>query len=164
MRLFMKGSVEKSLKDFDEGLESYFHTARKYRSSLRKGSIVLLDEGDRMYNLLNFLSDRCGMKVGVVHVTKADDAKKVVENLDPLNVKAVLIDSSMLSSTFELGQWLEVECPRVPVWVVNCEREIKAKVSRRFGVIEKSTPMSRVVETIGFPHECQELVEEFASQ
>lgn len=164
MRLFMRGSVEKSLRDFDEGLDSYFHAARKYRSSLRRGSIVLLDGDERMFNLLTFLSDKCGMKVGVVHVRKSEEARKVVEDIDPLNVKAVLIDSSMLEDSRELGAWLEEECPRVPVWVVNCEKEIKGKVSSRFGIIDKSTPMSRVVETIGFPHSCQQLVEEFASE
>lgn len=160
MNLFMRGGVEKSLRDLNENLDNYFHTSRKYRSSLRRGSLILLDNNDRMFNLLRFLSNKCGMKAGVVHVKDSESARKAVEELSPLNVKAVLIDSSLADSEF--AEWIDRECPRIPVWVVNCETEIKNKVGGRFGVIEKSTPMSRVVETIGFPRECQEMVEEFS--
>jgi len=169
MRLFMRGDVEKSLRDFDEGLEDYFSTSRKYRSSLRRGSVVLLDGGDGLFKFLTFLADRCGLDVGVVHVKESKSAKNAIEDLDPFNVKALVMDSSMVGESMNgdsITSWLAAEHPRIPVWVVNCESSkgdwIRSQTSK-VGVIDKSVTMAILAKTIGFPDECQQFVAEYAS-
>lgn len=169
MRLFMNGDVEKSLKDFEDGLEEYFATSRRFRSTLRRGSIVLLDDGDDLFRFFTFLAERCGLEVGVVHVREASSARKAVEDIGDLNVKAVVIDSAMLGESLNgdsLSSWLSKAYPRIPVWVVNCEAETRRRIrseTTKIGVIEETASLSTVAETIGFPDECQRFVREYAN-
>jgi len=169
MRLFMKGDVEQSLKDFEGGLEEYFATSIRYRSRLRRGSVVLLDDGDDMFRFLGFLSEKCGLEVGVVHVKEAASAKKAVEDIGPLEVKAVVIDSGMLDDSVNGGSlpsWMEQNHPRIPVWVVNCESDKKRWIRSRMskvGVIGDDAPLAAVAEAIGFPDKCQKFAREYAS-
>ena len=169
MRFFMRNKAEKSLRDFDKGLQEFFSTTRKYRSSLRRGSIVLLDDDSDMFDFLMFLTKKCGLDVGVIHVTEAVNAKQAVKDLGAYNVKAVLIDSRMVEKTLNgdsFPSWLRKECPRVPVWVVNCKKETGSWIrsqSAGIGVIEEEATLARVAETIGFPDECQKFIKEFVS-
>jgi DNA-binding NarL/FixJ family response regulator len=169
MRLFMRGSVEKGLKDFEDGLEQYFATSRRYRSNIRRGSIVLLDDDDSMFKLFMFLVDKCGLDVGVVHVNKASSAKKAVQDIGAYNVKAVVIDENMLGKSMNgdsFPSWLAKSNPRIPVWVVNCEEERREWIrsqSIKIGILNKEATLSSVVEAVGFPSECQAFVSEFAN-
>ena len=169
MRLFMRGNVQKGLRDFEDGLEKYFSTSRKYRSSIRKGSILLLDNDDGLFKLFMFLVEKCGLDVGVVHVDEVCCAKKAVEDIGAYNVKAVVIDENMLGKSLNgdsFPSWLKTTHPRIPVWVVNCasdRREWIRSQDIKIGVLDKEASLSSVVEAVGFPSECQQFVSEFAS-
>lgn len=168
MKLFMRGNVEKSLQDFDDGLENYFATSRRYRSSKRRGSIVLLDSSERMFNFFKFLSDKCGLKLGIIHVVDEESAKKAVADLGQKNVKAVVVDSSMLGDSLKgsLTCWLSSECPKIPVWITNCELDKKNLIRSQtinIGIIEKNATLSKIAQSVGFPKECEIFISEFAS-
>jgi len=168
MRLFMKGNVEKSLRDFDDGLERFFSTSRKYRSTIRRGSIVLLDKKMKMFEFFTYLVRECGLEVGVVHVEEAASAKKAIGDIGAYDVKAVVIDSEMLGESLNgdsLPSWLAKNYPRIPIWVINCAEEKKNQIrsqSRRVGIIEESATLETVAETVGFPEECQKVIAHFA--
>lgn len=167
MRLF-RGNVEQSIKDFDDGLEKYFSTSRKYRSRLRKGSIVLLDDNSDLFDLFTFLNDKCGLDVGIVHIGEACCAKKAVEDIGPGNVKAVVIDENMLGKSMNgdsFPSWLNKNFPRIPVWVVNCSQEKKVWIrrqTRKVGVLIKGVSLLKVVEAVGYPSECEVFMDQYA--
>ena len=168
MKLFMRGNVEKSLQDFDDGLENYFATSRQYRSSKRRGSIVLLDSSERMFKFFKFISEKCNLELGIIHVVDEESAKKAVEDLGQKNVKAVVVDSSMLSESLKgnLTCWLQNECPKIPVWITNCEIDRKKLIRSQtinIGIIEKNATLSKIAQSIGFPKECEIFIPEFAS-
>jgi DNA-binding NarL/FixJ family response regulator len=164
----MRGSVEKSLKDFDDGLEKYFATTRKYKSSLRRGSIVLLDKNDKLFKFFKFLSDKCGLELGVMHVMEDSSAKKAIEDLSSTGVKAVVVDCSMLGDSLNgdsLISWLAKENPSIPIWVVNCGNKQKEWIrsqSIKIGVIEEDSTLKALAETVGFPKECENFIHEYA--
>lgn len=168
MRLFMRGSVEKSLKDFDDGLVEYFAATRKYKSSLRRGSIVLLDSNDKLFKFFKFLSDKCGLELGVMHVMEDSSAKKAIEDLSSTGVKAVVVDSKMLGDSLNsnsLIAWLGKEKPSIPIWVVNCGAKQKKWIrsqSIKIGIIEENSTLETLAETIGFPKECEGFIQEYA--
>jgi hypothetical protein len=168
MKLFMRGNVEKSLEDFNDGLDKYFATSQRYRSSLRRGTIVLVDDGERMFDFLMFLVKKCGLDVGVVHIAEVSSARKAIEDIGFRRVKAVVIDSDMLGDSLNgdsLPSWLAKECPQVPVWAVNCDEKRRDWIrsqTRAIGVLVKDEPLGHVVNAIGFPDKCQEYVAEFA--
>jgi hypothetical protein len=169
MKLFMRGNVEKSLKDFDDGLENYFATSRRYRSSKRRGSIVLLDKNEVMFKFFKFLSDKCGLKLGIIHVTDELSAKKAIEDLGQKNVKAVVVDASMLGDSLNsnsLTCWIGQECSSIPIWVTNCEigrRDWIRSQTIKIGIIEKTATLSKIAEAVGFPKECESFISEYAS-
>lgn len=168
MKLFMQRSVEQSIRKVDDELEQFFATSRKYRSSIRRGSIVLLDDDNDIFDLFMFLVNKCGLDVGVVHVKEPKLAKQAVEDIGAYDVKAVVIDESMIGESINgdsFPSWLSKTHPRIPVWVINCGKErqewIRSQTSR-VGVIGKDEPLASLVETIGFPKECQQFIGEYA--
>jgi hypothetical protein len=169
MKLFMSGGVEKSLKDFDEGLENYFSTSRRYRSSLRRGSIVLLDTKDNLFNFFQFLSEKCGLELGVIHVMNDANAKKAIEDLGIHKVKALVVDSKMLGESLNgdsLVYWIEKQAPRIPIWVVNCDKERKKWIRSQtinIGIIEKDASLSSLAETVGFPKAFENFIGDYVN-
>jgi hypothetical protein len=164
----MRGNVEKSLKDFDDGLEKYFAESRKYRSSKRRGTIVLLDGKDGMFKFFKFLSEKCGLKMGVVHVSNTENARKAIEDLGPKNVKALVVDAGMLGDTLNgdsFTHWISTERPSIPVWVTNCEEKRRDWIrsqSIKIGVIDKEATLEKVALTVGFPKNCEGFIKEYA--
>ena len=54
----------------------------------------------------------------------ASAAKKLIESMGGRELKAVIIDSSMVDADANGGSlpsWMDKEFPNVPVWVNNCE-------------------------------------------
>lgn len=168
MRLFLKTEVEQSIKDFDEGLDDYFANSLRYRSSLRRGSIVLLDNNKDLFNFFTFLAEKCGMRAGVVHVEHSQDAKKAIQDMGIEKVKAVVIDVAMVGESLNgdsLTNWLRVNHPNVPVWIVNCEQKKRDWIysqTRQIGVLGKNIPLPEVADALGFPKECREYAKEYA--
>lgn len=168
MRLFMRGNVEKSIKDFDEGLENYFASSRRYRLSKRRGSIILLDKSEGMFNFFKFLADKCGLNTGVIRVADEESARKAIEDLGAKNVKAVVIESSMIGDSLNgdsLTCWLNTEHPKVPLWISNCEKDRKNWIRSQtmsIGIIEKTASLSKIAESVGFPKECESFISEYA--
>jgi hypothetical protein len=165
----MRGNVEKSVKDFDEGLEKYFAESRRYRTCKRRGSIILLDKNEGMFKFFKFLAEKCGLKTGVIRVADEESARKAVEDLGAKNVKAVVVDESMIGDSLNgdsLTCWLNTKHPKVPVWISNCEQERKNWIrsqTMKIGIIEKTASLSKIAEAVGFPKECESFISEYAS-
>jgi hypothetical protein len=160
MRLFMRSSAEKSLQEFDDKIDTYFKTSRKYRSKLRRGSVVLLDEDPEMFKFLNFIVEKCSLPIGVVHVASELCAMKIINDIGSNNVKAVIINEKFLgdcSDPNSFSMWVREQFPKIPVWVTDCNPErtdfIKSKTSR-IGVIQENEPLTEVAMELGFPEEC----------
>jgi len=169
MRLFMKESVEKSMKDFEEGLENYFATSRQHRSRKRRGSIILLDKTEDMFDFFNFLSDKCGLDLSIIRVLDEQSARKAIEDLGEDSVKAVVIESSMVDESLNGGSlvcWLQSNYSTIPVWISNCEdekRDLIRSQTMKIGIIEKNTALDKIVEILGFPKECENMVSQYAT-
>jgi len=160
---------ERSLQDFDDGLETYLSSSRKYRGLLRTGSIVLLDKDNRVYDFLKFLVSQCGLNVGIVHLTDARRATEAVRDLGVDNIKGVVIDSAMLGDSMNgdsFQNWLTTEHPKVPVWAVNCvperSRWIRSQTSH-ISVIGEQESLANVALAIGFPEECREMAAQYTA-
>ena len=162
MHFFMRKSTEKSITDFDESLDKYFEEARKYRSSLRKGSIILLDKHEKLFKFFSFLVEKCGLDVGVIKVSSPEEVWRTANDLGLQDVKAVVIDSDVFEE--ELVNRLKKNS-RIPVWVVNCGDDVKKRkccLTSKVGIIEKEAPLIEVAEMVGFPKECEKFAAEFA--
>jgi hypothetical protein len=159
MRLFRR-SIESSIKDLDDKIENYFATSRKYRSTVRQGSIVLLDKGNGMYDFLSFLVDRCGLEIGLIHLKDASSAKRAIQNAGVENIKAVIIESDMIDESANgnsLPSWLEREHCKIPIWVFNCGKSTINWIqthTHRVGIFTPSKKLTEVIEDLGFPQEC----------
>lgn len=166
MRLFASERVKKSIDDFDNELGNYFSTARKYRSSIRRGSIVILDNNDSLFRLLTFLTEKCNLRGGVVHVDRGCCAKKAVEDIGPEKVKAIVIDENMLGESMNgdsFTQWLSDNYPNIPVWVANCDKEREAWIknqTRKVGTLDKEESLASIAEAIGLG-DCEDVLKDY---
>lgn len=169
MPFFMSRTTERSLDDFDTQLSNYFNSSKRYRSALRRGTIVLVDEDDSLSRFFQFLISRCGLMVKVLHFTSKSDARLAMWDIGIENVKAVLINAITLNKPEgkdSLSGWLLREHPRVPVWVFNCgpdSRQIIKRIHPEMGIIPLNEPLEELASTVGLPEECRQMALEYSA-
>ncbi len=169
MNFFLRNSVERSVKDFDKELASYFTTTRNVRSRMRTGTIVLVDTDQELYKFLDFLVAKCGLPVSVVHVEMVCCARNAIRDIGADNVKAVIIDVNMLGDDLNgtsLPAWLSREHPRIPVWVSHCPPEKEKTIRKtmfRVGIFGEHARREDYVHALGLPAVCERAAAAYAT-
>ena len=158
--LIIREDVKKSCERFDDEYHRFLQHARSSRSAARRGVIVVVEKTPTLYDFLSYLVKECSLSANVVNVDKSCFARKVIEDLGPEGIKAVIIESNMLADAANgdtLPGWIDKNFPKIPVWVVDFNGQTKTKVHcERVGVFVGAT-LPDVITELGFPPRCREM-------
>jgi hypothetical protein len=164
MRLFFSQKSLDSFNRFENGLEDYFKSAFKLRTSMRTGTIVLLDDKRDMASFLVFLIEHCDLRASVVRLDQPCCAKKTIQEIGGENVKAVIMQSGFLGNSLNgdsLPQWLSSNYPEIPLWVMGCDGKTRDWIrshTLRIGIFDEKDGLSKVAEAMGVNQELADLM------
>ena len=163
-RLLFSRRVVDSIDSLDHELKSYFHESTSFRSSIRKGTIIIIDRATDLFDFLGDLIKNCQLKFRILHIADPGNARKIIEEVGSNNIKAVVINSLLLSENgATLSQWLNANHPEVPVWISDCppdKDEAIRKNSQRVGILRKRESFIEYIDVLGFPSRCHDHVSE----
>lgn len=161
-RLFFGKRVAESIDSLDRELKDYFRESASFRSRVRNGTVVIIDETTILFEFLSSLTQSCKLKFQVVHVDDVENARKMLSEIGQSNLKVIVISSSLFfesASGVALARWVSERLPEVPVWVSDCPPEMEDEVhglSRRIGVLRKGSSLAGYIDILGFPTRCRE--------
>lgn len=158
MGIFFRKS-ERTDRKFLNELETFFYKCRHYRSSLREGYIVLLDDEDNVERFLNGIISEHEMNLQVNRITTEDEARAEITEHTRNKIKTVIINANLIDSQANgdaLPFKLSREFPEIPVWIFNCSeastisQSIRSH-SLRIGIFPTNVSPARIAEEIGCP-------------
>jgi hypothetical protein len=161
-RLLFGKRVMDSVDSLDRELKDYFRESASFRSRVRNGTVVIVDETTVLFDFLSSLTQSCKLKFQVVHVDDVENARKMLGEIGQSNVKVIVISSGLFfesANGVALAKWVNEWLPEVPVWVSDCSPEMEDEVhglSRRIGILHKGSPLAGYIDILGFPTRCRE--------
>lgn len=150
-----------TMKRFDHSLGDYFQTTVKYRTRVRKGTILIIDVDSSLHDFLTELMKRCDLPIRVIHTDTVESAKEVVIKLGPKEIKVVVVNSNLLEcNDASFAKWLNVKFPEIPLWLSECPEGsdvlFRDEIAR-IGILKRGEPLSDYVDILGFPEVCKSM-------
>lgn len=148
-------------KESGNHLDNYLDASLKFRSSIRKGTIVILERGFDMTNFLKVLSWQGGLQTDIVRETDFEKVRSIVLEIGENSIKSIIIDGDEISSEsgIEFLEWFIKNYPKIPIWVGNCKEEKKTwlkQTIKRVGIFSVNEPIENIIKSLGFSSKCLE--------
>jgi hypothetical protein len=162
LRLILKKSVVESIDSLDHELKDYFRESTRYRSRMRNGTIIIIDQTRELFDFLSKLVSQCQLQFRVIHLDSAKNARRVLFEIGPKNIKAVIVTTELLFASANgdtFAQWVNEQYPEIPVWVSQCSPDQENRVrrdSQRVGIMHEGSPLAEFIDVLGFPPSCRE--------
>jgi len=144
------------MERLDQELAEYFSKSRKFKAARKNGAILVVDDHDRIFKVLNFLNEECGLGAKIYHHRGILNAKEMIGELGGAGVRAVIIGSKV--SEGEDGESF-IEClsetySMIPVWVDSSGlTDVSTSSRSRFkvGFFNCNGNTQECLEALGFP-------------
>jgi len=158
----MTNKLKNSVALFDSALDGYFNSCRNYRSKIRKGTVLVVDDNSEIANFLRFLVEHCHLSINVEQMSKASkasDIRKCIDRMGAENVKAIIMDSHVWRVT-ATAEWMDKNFPNIPIFISNCDPESEPAIKTtacRAGIMTTLHPLVDYVDALGLPDECHDV-------
>ena len=139
-------------------ITAFLSVSKRYRTSHRKGTIVILDSGQDTFEFLSYLRDQCKLDLNLVLAHTPKQAETVIEDAE--QIRAIIVQSSVFHGVGNIDtflSWLTEEHHEVPVWVNACDATLEARIHSLFKsvcIIPSTKPRLSLIKSIGLPDIC----------
>lgn len=168
--LFSNSMKEKSDK-LDRELSDYFKKTRRIKARFRKnGNIIIVDNDEKIFNLLKFVIAKCDLCIGIYYHKTIDNAYCMLRDMEDEEVKAVIIGSNLVNGCKKdsLLCWIHENRPDIPVWVSGCSKEREKEImgncenvgvcGLKAGVFGENTDLKEYLDALGFPDHVKTII------